>query len=97
MQDTITMEGRVTIDNSNEVRERLAAALRLQPSQLDVDLSRVTYIDLSGLATLLEATRIARGQNGRLLLNGIQGQVAYLLEATHLAELFDIVPEQQSA
>ena len=95
MADTLSMEGRVTIDNSNEMRQRLATALRPKPAELELDLSRVTYIDISGLATLLEATRTARGQGTRFVLKGIQGQLAYLLEATHLSSLFDVEPEQQ--
>ena len=58
----ISFEGRISIDNSNAMRNRLGRALKLKPKEIDVDLSRVTSIDISGLATLLEATRIARNR-----------------------------------
>ena len=58
----ISLEGRISIDNSNAMRNRLRKALKLKPKEIDVDLSRVTAIDISGLATLLGATRIAGDQ-----------------------------------
>ncbi len=97
MQDIVSIEGRVTVDNSPEMRDRLAAALKPKPAELTVDLSRVTYIDVSGLATLVEASRIARQQGSRLVLSGIQGQTRYLFEVSQLDHLFDIVEEQSKA
>ena len=96
MQDTVAIEGRVTIDNSPDMRSRLADALKLKPGELAVDLSRVTYIDTSGLATLVEASRIAHQQGTRLVLTGIQGQTRYLFEVSHLDRLFDMAAEQTS-
>jgi len=57
---------------------------------MTVDLSSVTYIDSSGLATLLEAARNARRQNTRLMLKGVQGQTCHLLEITRMGQLFEI-------
>lgn len=95
-QQIVPFDGRITVDNSNEMRERLRAALKPMPKALTVDLSQVTSIDISGLATLVEATRMARRQGTRLVLAGIQGQPAYLLEVARLDQLFDIAAEQQS-
>src|SRR5271165_2456951 len=81
----LSFEGRISIDNSNAMRNRLGKALNLKPKEIDVDLSRVTSIDISGLATLLEATRIARDQWTRLRIGGIQGQVQLLFAITHLS------------
>jgi anti-sigma B factor antagonist len=92
----VSFNGRITVDNSNEMRERLRAALNVMPKALTVDLSRVTSIDISGLATLVEAARMARRQGTRLVLAGIQGQPASLFEVARLDQLFDIA-EQQSA
>jgi anti-sigma B factor antagonist len=97
MHDTVAIEGRITVDNSPDMRTRLALALKSQPTELAVDLSRVTYIDTSGLATLVEASRIARQQGTRLVLTGIQGQIHYLFEVSHLDQLFDIAAEPTDA
>jgi len=97
MQDIVSIEGRITVDNSPEMRDRLAVALKPKPAELTVDLSRVTYIDISGMATLVEASRIAHQQGTHLVLTGIQGQTRYLFEVSHLDQLFDIVEEQPRA
>lgn len=94
-QQIVSFDGRISVDNSNEMRERLGAALKLMPKAINVDLSRVTSIDMSGLATLVEATRRARRQDTRLMITGLQGQPAYLLGATRMDQLFDIAVEQQ--
>jgi len=84
------MEGRVTIDNSPELRRKLNVALQTRPEELTVDFSELTYIETSGLATLVEALRTARQQGTRLVISGVQGQPRDLLEVTRLDQLFDL-------
>ena len=90
MNDSIAIHGRVTVDNSGEMRAALRSALRKKPAELRVDLSGLSYTDTSGLATLVEAFRTANTQETRLVLVGIQGQPQYLLEITGLDRLLDI-------
>jgi len=84
------MQGRITIDSADQVRRRLANALRTHPDLVAVDLSDVPYMDTSGLATLMEAMRTARQQGTRLVLSGIQQQPGYLLKVTDLDHVFEI-------
>ena len=90
MSDSIAIHGRITVENSGEMRTALGNALRARPAKLSVDLSGVSYLDTSGLATLVEAERIARKQGSRLVLGGIHDQPRYLLEITHLDRLFEM-------
>src|SRR6266478_844901 len=75
----VSIEGRVTIDTSGDMRRTVAEALRSKPPAVMLDLSGVSYIDTSGLATLLEASRIARQQGTRLVMHGLHGQPRELL------------------
>jgi anti-sigma B factor antagonist len=86
----VSLQGRITVDNANEMRSTLADALRLQPRELTVDLSGVNYMDTSGLATLMEAMRNARQQGTRLVLGSIQAQPRYLLNVTDLDHVFGV-------
>jgi len=88
--DKVAIQGRITIATSCEMRRMLSNALRAKPANVSVDLSDVSYIDTSGLATLVEAVRIARKQGTRLILGGIHDQPRYLFEITHLDRLFDM-------
>ena len=96
MGDKVAIHGRITIATSGEMRRRLSDTLRAKPANVSVDLSDVSYIDTSGLATLLEALRTARKQGTRLILDGIHDQPRYLFEITHLERLFDVAGPEAS-
>jgi anti-sigma B factor antagonist len=88
--DTVVIQGRITIQNAGEMRTALVNALRPRPANLSVDLSGVSYIDTSGLATLVDAARIARKQGTRMVLGGLHDQPRYLFDMTHLDRLFEM-------
>lgn len=90
MTDSVSIEGRITIESSDEMRRKLRTVLRSKPARVTVDLSGATFIDTSGVATLLEAVRIARRQGTRLVLAGLQGQPVHLLGLSLLRPLFEI-------
>ena len=96
MLNTVAIEGRITVNNSDEMRRKLLAALRSKPMQVIVDLSQTTYMDSSGLATLLEAVRIARKQGTRLLLAGVSGQPRCLFEIGQIDRVFEFATEETS-
>jgi anti-anti-sigma factor len=86
----VYLGGRLTIDSSPELRKQLLAMLYGQTLEnLSIDLSGVPYMDLSGVATLLETLRVARGRNTGLQLKGLHDRPRYLLEVTGLLSLFE--------
>ena len=93
MGEVVSISGRVTTDTSGQMRSKLGDALGLKPDTVTIDLSRVDYMDTSGLATLIEALRIARKQNTQLILRGVQEQPRYLLKVTNLDRMFPIEEE----
>ncbi len=93
---SVSIEGRITIANSGEMRRKLLGALRPKPKLLTVDLSAVSFFDSSGIATLLEAVRIARQQGTEFVLTGVQGQPRELFNAAQLARLFEIAGPEAS-
>ena len=94
---TVAIAGRITVDNSDEMRRKLLAALHARPTQVTADLSKATYMDSSGLATLFEAVRIARHQGTRLVLAGVSGQPRQVFEIARLDRLFEFAPQETSA
>lgn len=96
MGDKVAIHGRITVENSGEMRRALSNALCTKPANLSVDLSGVSYIDTSGLATLVEAARIARKQGTQMILSGIHDQPRYLFEVTHLDRLLDVAGAEAS-
>lgn len=93
----LTVNGRVTIDSSPFLRDRLLAILRQEPPpMLTIDLTAVPHIDGSGLATLVEALKFARAVKTKFRLR-LQERPLYLLQVTGLLQLFDESPEATSS
>ena len=86
----VSLGGRVTIDSSPDLRKKFLGLLsQPAPPPLTVDLSELRYIDCSGIATLLEALRIAHQHHTKLELQGVRDAPRHLLEVTGLLRLFD--------
>jgi anti-sigma B factor antagonist len=86
----VRLQGRLSIDSSPAFRDRLSVLLlRRSPAAVIVDLSEVSYIDASGVATLVEGLKTARNRHATLCLQGLQGRVRHLFEVTGLLTLFE--------
>lgn len=87
----VRLHGRVGIDSSPDLRDRLQAILQGQlPKTIIVDLTEVSFIDASGIATLLEALKVARNRRVPLCLRGLQGRMVRLFELTGLQAVFEM-------
>lgn len=86
----VNLRGRLSIDSSPAFRDLLLVILRrLPPAAVVVDLSEVSYMDASGVATLVEGLKTARNRQTTLCLQGLQGRVRHLFEVTGLLTLFE--------
>ena|SRR5258708_7146935 len=86
----LCLDGRLTIDSSPQLRDRMLAVLyETGLANLTLDLANVPHIDCAGIATLLEALKIARCRKIRLQLTGLHDRPRYLLEVTGLLSLFE--------
>ena len=85
-----SLKGRIDIDSSPAVRDQLIALLHApHPRTVSIDLSGVTHIDSSGVATLIEALKIARNCKTDLRLQGLHDRLHRLFEATGIVSLFN--------
>lgn len=86
----VRLNGRLSIDSSPALRDCLLAMLRGEHLKVViVDLTEAPYIDLSGIATLIEALKVARNCKTTLCLKGLHGPFLHLLEITGLSPLFE--------
>src|SRR5258705_10406325 len=98
--DTIVRpSGRINVDSSPGLRDCLLAILSAEPlpRAITVDLADVPYIETSGIATLIEALRIARHRQTIFCLQGLSGSVLRLLEVTGVLALFEASNCEQKA
>jgi anti-sigma B factor antagonist len=88
-QITVAVAGRVTVDSSPSLRSALLELLRRSAAPVIViDLSAVSYLDMSGMATLLETLKAAHERSVRLRLTGMSGQSRTLAEIAQLDTIF---------
>ena len=87
----VRLNGRIDVDSSPDLRNRLSAILseRSLPRAITVDLAGVPYIETSGVATFIEALRIARQHQTIFCLQGLSGAVLRLFEVTGALTLFE--------
>lgn len=85
-----SLYGRIDIDSSPAVREQLLGLLNApHPNLVTMDLSGVTHIDSSGVATLIEALKVARSQRTEMRLHGVEDRLLRLFEVTGILSLFN--------
>ncbi|MGA9421623.1 MAG: STAS domain-containing protein [Rhodanobacteraceae bacterium] len=88
----IRLAGEVDLSWSQQVRGAILEALRYNDT-LGVDLSRVSYIDSSGIAALVEGFQHARTNGGRFALVSISDAVRAVLELARLDRVFLIIDD----
>jgi len=88
-QLTVAVAGRTTVDTSPDLRSVLLELLRRVTALVVViDASALSYLDMSGIATLLEALKAARERSVKLRLTGMSGQVRRLAEVAQLDTIY---------
>lgn len=86
---TVAVAGRMTVDSSPYLRSVLLGLLRRGTTPVVViDLSALSRLDMSGLATLLEALKAAREGSAKLRVTGITGEARALAEIAQLDTIF---------
>ena len=88
-QLTVVIAGRATVDTSPDLRSVLLGLLRRGTTPVVIiELSALSYLDMAGIATLLEALKAARERSVKLCLTGISGQVRALAEIAQLDTIY---------
>jgi anti-sigma B factor antagonist len=82
----VSVEGDVDLVTSEELRQVLEGAVRLNP-HVEVDLTGLTFIDSSGLSALVEGHRAARDAGGVVVLRNPTSMLRRLLDITRLDSL----------
>jgi anti-sigma B factor antagonist len=92
----VALTGEIDLQCSPQVREEILHRLDERQSVL-VDLSQVTYIDSSGIASLVEGLQHARGRRLEFALVGIQDAVMQVFKLTRLDAVFPMHASLEAA
>jgi len=92
----VDVEGQIDLGSSPALRKTLMECVR-GTDRVAINLKAVTYIDSSGIASLLEVLREARQSKKELVLFGLTAAVLQVLQLTRLTGVFDIFETEEQA
>lgn len=90
----IEVRGEINISSSPDLKKSFE---KIQAARILINLSAVSYIDSSGLATLVELLKKVKTRGGSLMLTSLSDKVRSLFEITKLDRLFGIYPDDAAA
>ncbi|MFH1190235.1 MAG: STAS domain-containing protein [Candidatus Omnitrophota bacterium] len=91
------VDGEIDINTSPGLKKSFDKLIAAKTPKIVVNLSKVTYVDSSGLATLVEILKNMRTYGGRLRLSNMSQKIKSLFEITKLEKLFEIMADEQEA
>jgi anti-anti-sigma factor len=91
------VEGEIDINTSPQLRKAFDEFIHSNSKKILIDFSSVSYIDSSGLATLIELLQRLKKINGKFRLFNMNQKVKNIFEVTKLYKLFEIFDTQELA
>jgi anti-sigma B factor antagonist len=90
----VDLVGQIDLGSSPALRKTLMTSLK-STQHMAINLSGVSYIDSSGIASLVEVLREAQDAKKKLVLFGVGGAVLQVLQLTRLTGIFEIVATEE--
>ncbi|AFY72468.1 anti-anti-sigma factor [Synechococcus sp. PCC 7502] len=86
------------IDNAggNKLRRQVTDLLEAGAEIILLDLTNITFMDSSGLGSLVAILQRVRTKNAKLYLSSLNDQVRIIMELTRMDKVFDIYPDRSA-
>jgi anti-sigma B factor antagonist len=90
--------GDIDLANSPEVRKALLKELKeARVPRVVMNMSRVRYIDSSGVASLVEGLKASRDVGSRFILFGLSPSAREVLQLSRLLKIFEVYDDEAQA
>ncbi len=93
----VSIDGDIDLESSPKLRAFLKPKSTQKTPKLLLDFSGVSYIDSSGLATLIEYFQAVQGFQGKLALASLSPRVKNVFEIVRLEQIFSLHPDIPTA
>lgn len=90
----VDLVGQIDLGSSPALRKTLLDSLKTT-KHMAINLRGVSYIDSSGIASLVEVLREAQDSKKKLVLFGVGGAVLQVLQLTRLTGIFVILETEE--
>jgi anti-sigma B factor antagonist len=94
---TLTIQGEIDMSTSTQVRTHLTDLFKKNQKMIVVDLSKVSYIDSSGIATLVEGLQWSHSNNTKFRLTNLSPMVKDVFEIARLLTVFEVYDSPEEA
>ncbi|MFA6610373.1 MAG: STAS domain-containing protein [Candidatus Omnitrophota bacterium] len=91
------IDGEIDINTAPDLKRAFDKLLSKKELKIVINLTKVTYVDSSGLATLVEILKNMRAYGGKMRLTNLSPKIKSLFEITKLEKLFDIKASEEEA
>ena len=88
----VALEGEIDLHESPQVMARINPLIANRSPVVHVDMSRVSYIDSSGLAAFIDAMQRIQAYGGEFALVAMRDSVHKIFEISRLDQVFKIYP-----
>jgi anti-sigma B factor antagonist len=94
----LDISGDIDLANSPEVRKALLREVRVNRApRVVMNLSKVRYIDSSGVASLVEGLKASRDLGLRFILFGLSPSAREVLQLSRLLRIFEVYDNEDQA
>jgi anti-sigma B factor antagonist len=93
----LTIVGRLNATSTQKLKTTLKQLVDGNKVELILDMQAVSFIDSSGLASLVSGLKHARERGGWLKLAGVNQQVGSIFKMTLLDRVFELYPNVEEA
>lgn len=91
------IDGEIDLNTSPQLKKEFEKIVGAKAKKVLINFSSVTYVDSSGLATIVEIFKKLKSYGGILKLSNLSPKVKNLFEITKLEKLFDIQDDEEEA
>lgn len=91
------LEKSIEAGNSRDFKSRIVDLINEGNSTIILNLSKVEFMDSSGLGTLISALKLLNSVSGKIIICEANDQVTKLFALTRLNQIFQFYPKQEEA
>ncbi|EKJ85052.1 MULTISPECIES: STAS domain-containing protein [Leptospira] len=90
---TIEIAGKFDIESTEEFESIFAKLIEPNPSIVSIEMSRLDYIDSSGIGSLIKSLNSLKNKKGKLILVGMKPMILNVFKLAKLDMFFEIMNE----
>ena len=95
--DIIDLDGEIDMHRAPQVKQTLEPMISKKSPRILLDFSKVSYIDSSGLATMIETLQRIQSYGGKFGMFGLRESVRTVFEIARLDQIFSLFPDKAAA